>query len=81
MEKSGWVRRKDHPGDRRVYLITLTPAGRALWAEANPIYLKVVAQVTAGLSAKRISECIATLAVLERNASTWELPEARQAKS
>ena len=81
MEKSGWVRRKDHPGDRRVYLITLTPAGRALWAEANPIYLKVVAQVTAGLSAKRISECIATLAVLERNAATWELPEARQAKS
>ena len=28
MEKAGWVRRTDHPEDRRVYLVRLTPAGR-----------------------------------------------------
>lgn len=78
MEKSGWVRRKDHPGDRRVYLITLTPAGRALWAKANPIYLKVVAQVTAGLSGRRMGDCIETLAGLEQNAATWELPDSKK---
>jgi DNA-binding MarR family transcriptional regulator len=81
MEKSGWVRRKDHPDDRRVYLIALTRSGRALWAKANRVYLTVVAQVTAGLSAKRMGECIETLAVLERKAGTWELPETGKSKS
>src|SRR6267154_357244 len=29
LEKSGLVRRDDHPGDRRVYRVSITPAGRA----------------------------------------------------
>jgi DNA-binding MarR family transcriptional regulator len=73
MEKAGWVRRADHPADRRIYLVTLTPAGRALWAKANAVYLDVVAQVTVGLSAKRMGECSDFLAQLERNAGTWKL--------
>jgi len=73
MEKAGWVRRADHPADRRIYLVTLVPAGRALWAQANAVYLDVVAQVTVGLSAKRMDECSAVLARLEKNAATWEL--------
>lgn len=77
MEKAGWVRREDHPEDRRIYLVVLTSAGRALWGKANPLYLDVVAQVTAGLAAKRMGECIATLATLEKNATTWELAQTK----
>lgn len=73
MEKAGWVQRKDHPDDRRVYLVTLTPAGRALWAKANALYLDVIAQVTSGLPAKRMDECTEVLTRLEKNAATWEL--------
>jgi DNA-binding MarR family transcriptional regulator len=73
MEKADWVRRTDHPVDRRVYLVRLTPAGRALWTKADEVYREVVAQVTAGLSAKQMSECTELLARLEQNAATWEL--------
>src|SRR5581483_3123150 len=41
--KAGWVQRKDDPDDRRVYRVSLTPAGRALWEKAHPRYLRVVA--------------------------------------
>lgn len=78
MEKAGWVRRADHPEDRRVYLVTLTPAGRTLWAKANPLYLEVVAQVTAGLTAQRMGECIETLDRLGRNAGSWELAPSKK---
>ncbi|MCX6950919.1 MAG: MarR family transcriptional regulator [Verrucomicrobia bacterium] len=75
MEKAGWVRRKDHPADRRVYLVSLTPAGHALWAKAHALYLDVIAQVTAGLPAKRMDDCTGVLAHLEKNAATWELAD------
>ncbi len=75
MEKAGWVRRKDHPEDRRVYLITLTPAGRALWAKAHALYQQVIEQVTAGVPEKRLAECADTLQGLEQAASAWKLNE------
>lgn len=75
MEKSGWVRRTDHPEDRRVYLVMLTVAGRALWVKANPLYLEVVAQVTGGLSGRQVEECLATLGHLETAATTWKLAQ------
>lgn len=77
MEKSGWVRRADHPEDRRVYLITLTPAGRALWEKASPLYLEVVAQVTGKVGASEAAACLATLRLLEAGATSWQLPEER----
>lgn len=75
LEKSGWVRRADHPADRRVYLVNLTAAGRAVWAKANPLYLEVVAQVTGGLSGRQVEECLATLGHLETAATTWKLAQ------
>lgn len=74
MEKAGWVRREDDPGDRRVYRVTLTAAGRRLWGQAHAQYLAVVAQVTQGLPAKRIHETIAVLESLEKAAGAWQLP-------
>jgi DNA-binding MarR family transcriptional regulator len=74
MEKAGWVKRTDHPADRRVYRIVLTPAGRKLWERVTPRYLEVVRQVTRGLPEKRMREMVAILRRLEESAGAWELP-------
>src|SRR6267154_6315660 len=50
MEKAGWVRREDHPKDRRIHRVVLTATGQALWRQVNPLYLEVVAQITRGLA-------------------------------
>jgi DNA-binding MarR family transcriptional regulator len=76
MEKAGWVRRDDDPADRRVYRVTLTPAGRKLWLKVEPRYHAVVAQVTRGITAKQMTECVALLNRLAAGAAQWELPEA-----
>ena len=77
-EKAGWVRREDQPADRRSHPVGLTTAGRAVWGEATTVYLGVVGQVTAGLGAQRMDECLATLATRERNATTREPARSRK---
>lgn len=74
MEKTGWVNRTDHPQDRRVYQVKLTPKGRKLWEKVEPLYLNAVGQVTGGLSQKRMLECIETLRHLQAVAAKWKLP-------
>ena len=74
MEKAGWVQRRDDPADRRVYRVSLTAAGRETWSKVHPLYLDAISQVTAGLSEKRMSECIEILARLEKRAAVWETP-------
>jgi DNA-binding MarR family transcriptional regulator len=76
MGKAGWVQRADDPGDRRVYRVTLTSAGRRLWAKIEPRYHDVVAQVTRGVPLKQMAECVALLNRLAAAAARWELPEA-----
>jgi DNA-binding MarR family transcriptional regulator len=74
LEKTGWVRRKDDPSDRRVYRVSLTPAGRRVWEKVHPLYLDVLAQVTRGLAPKRMKECVEVLRHLEMAATKWRLP-------
>ncbi len=74
METAGWVRRRNHPVDRRSYLVELTPAGRKLWREVTPRYLAVVSQVTDRLSGKRMREMVGILQQLEAAAGGWKLP-------
>lgn len=76
LEKAGWVRREDDPADRRVYRVSLTSAGRALWAKVHPLYLEVVAQLTRGLSSKKMENCLEVLRQLEAGAAAWTLPNA-----
>lgn len=76
LEKAGWVRRADHPADRRVYQIFLTPEGRRLWSIVHPRYLAVLEQVTGNVPRTRARACVETLRELERAAGTWELPDA-----
>ncbi len=75
LEKAGWVRRNDDPIDRRVYRVSLTPAGRKLWARVHPRYLDIVEQVTRDLPAGRRRECHAILELLESRAARWRFPE------
>ena len=75
LEKSGLVKRTDHPDDRRIYQVSLTSAGRKLWAKVQPLYLKVTAQVTAGLSEKQARDAVAVLKSLQAGAASWRLPE------
>ncbi len=75
MGKAGWVQRADDPTDRRVYRVTLTPAGRKLWSTVEPRYHQVVAQVTRRIPRRRMHECIALLQQLETAAGKWELPK------
>ncbi|HZZ58471.1 MAG TPA: MarR family transcriptional regulator [Opitutaceae bacterium] len=72
MEKAGWLRRTEDPHDRRIYRITLTPAGKKLWAKVNPLYLNAVRQVTSPLSPLQIRQCLESLETLRRSAADWE---------
>jgi DNA-binding MarR family transcriptional regulator len=76
LQKAGWVRRDDDPHDRRVYRVSLTPAGRELWSKVHPLYLGVANQLTRGLATKKMDHCLEVLRHLEAGASAWKLPEA-----
>jgi MarR family 2-MHQ and catechol resistance regulon transcriptional repressor len=71
MEKSGWVQRADHPDDRRVYLVTLTPAGRKLWQKVLPEYTAAVRRVTATVPEIELKRALETLRRLEESARNW----------
>jgi MarR family 2-MHQ and catechol resistance regulon transcriptional repressor len=71
MEKSGWVRRADHPNDRRVYLVTLTEAGRKLWEKVLPEYLAAVRRVTAVVPETELKRAWETLRRLEESTRNW----------
>ena len=74
MEKAGWVKRVDDPADRRVYRVTLTPAGRRLWEKVSPAYEAVVLQVVGELTQKQARETVETLKQLQAGAQAWRLP-------
>ncbi len=56
LEKLGYVKRSDHPNDRRVYLIHLTKKGDAVAKRALPIIKKLNEQIKEGYSEKEIED-------------------------
>ncbi len=50
LEKSGYVKRSDHPKDRRVYLVHLTEKGNKVAKKALPVVKKLNEQIKAGYS-------------------------------
>ena len=76
LEKAGWVRRTDHPEDRRVYQVLLTTEGRKLWAAVEPRYAAAIRQVTRGMNPRRVREAIGLLRALETKAASWRQDEA-----
>jgi DNA-binding MarR family transcriptional regulator len=71
MTENGWVQRADHPTDRRIYVITLTPAGRKLWQKVLPEYVAAVQRVTAGIPAAELRRARETLGKLETATRAW----------
>ncbi len=56
LEKSGYVKRSDHPKDRRVYLVHLTEKGDQVAKKALPIVKKLNAQIKEGYSKGEIED-------------------------
>ena len=56
LEKSGHVKRSDHPNDRRVYLVYLTEKGKKVAKKALPIVKKLNEQIKAGYSKGEIED-------------------------
>ena len=54
LEKSGYVKRSDHPSDRRVYLVHLTEKGNKVAKKALPVVKKLNEQIKEGYSKEEI---------------------------
>src|SRR4030066_737584 len=54
LEKSGYVKRSDHPNDRRVYLVHLTEKGNKVAKKVLPIVTKLNEQIKEGYSEKEM---------------------------
>jgi DNA-binding MarR family transcriptional regulator len=55
-EKLGYVKRSDHPNDRRVYLVHLTEKGNKVAKKALPIVKKLNEQIKEGYSKSEIDD-------------------------
>ncbi len=56
LEKLGYVKRSDHPNDRRVYLVHITEKGRKVANKALPIIKKLNEQIKEGYSKSEIDD-------------------------
>jgi DNA-binding MarR family transcriptional regulator len=56
LEKSGYVKRSDHPNDRRVYLVHLTEKGNKVAKKALPIVKNLNEQIKEGYSKGEIED-------------------------
>ena len=54
LEKSGYVKRSDHPDDRRVYLVNLTEKGNRVASKALPIVKRLNEEIKKGYSREEI---------------------------
>ena len=56
LEKLGYVKRSDHPNDRRVYLVNITEKGNKVANKALPIIKKLNEQIKEGYSKSEIED-------------------------
>jgi DNA-binding MarR family transcriptional regulator len=56
LEKSGYVKRSDHPNDRRVYMVHITEKGNKVANKALPIIKKLNEQIKEGYSKSEIDD-------------------------
>jgi DNA-binding MarR family transcriptional regulator len=54
LEKLGYVKRSDHPNDRRVYLVNITEKGNKVANKALPIIKKLNGEIKKGYSKEEI---------------------------
>ena len=56
LEKLGYVKRSDHPSDRRIYLVHITEKGKKVANKALPIVKKLNEQIKIGYSKGEIED-------------------------
>ncbi len=71
----GLVRRRPSPRDRRVVLLGLTPAGRALIGRIFPDHARAMRRAVAGLPASEQAACVRLLRTLGKAAAEQPLSE------
>ena len=79
LEEKGLVVRGDHPADRRVYVLDLTRAGKALVEELEAIRLRGMERVLARMSAADRQRVLTGLVALVDAAETATEDDARSA--
>jgi DNA-binding MarR family transcriptional regulator len=68
LEKEGLVERLDSAGDRRAWLVRLTPAGRKSFAEMARAHEEWIVEMLAGLTRREHEELLKLLAKLKSSA-------------
>jgi DNA-binding MarR family transcriptional regulator len=81
LEKRGLAQRREAAGDRRAYRVVLTGAGSKLLKDIFPHYYEKATQVWDGIPAGRISELLAALDHVARNAAEVATRVARERNS
>lgn len=67
LEKSGWIERRQIPGDRRLWAVHLTERASPLIAEVEQLVLAARSDMLSGLSPQQQQELSAALQVVKSN--------------
>ena len=67
LEKRGWIKRCDHPDDRRSVIVQLTAPGTAFILEILPGHLGYITSLITGLAEPELLHLMETLERVERN--------------
>ena len=67
LQESGWIERRQDPGDRRMYRLFLTKQARPLLAELESAGAGIRADATAGMSAAERRELVDLLCTMKGN--------------
>ena len=74
MQREGLVERRRDPADRRVQRISLTPRGRALFAEMASAHRDWIIDILQGLDKESAERLMAGLALVKASAEATEKP-------
>jgi DNA-binding MarR family transcriptional regulator len=70
LESDGYVERARRPSDRRSFLVSLTPEGRALWRSLEPVFASVddaLSTAAGSKAAEGYRKVIAAIAALDES--------------
>ncbi|GAA2994560.1 MarR family transcriptional regulator [Streptosporangium longisporum] len=67
LERSGFVSRSPCPANRRISMVEITPAGRALLPEVDRVMAELQHRMTRGLTAEQVEELSSLLKVVKGN--------------
>jgi DNA-binding MarR family transcriptional regulator len=74
LEKIGLVERRQHPQDRRAYMIHLTQRGKELEGPLSECAGRSLARFTQGLNEQEIAELRRLLEILRGDGGVYEIP-------